>query len=62
MRRWAAAQDVTREVRPPQYAGGHHVESVYPEVIGPVSALSKPGAASGTDIGRVIQRVITLTQ
>lgn len=34
MRRWARAQDVTREVRPPRYDGGHHVESAYPEVIG----------------------------
>lgn len=34
MRRWAAAQDVTREVRPPRYAGGHHLESAYPDVIG----------------------------
>jgi hypothetical protein len=34
MRRWAAAQDVTREVRPPRYEGGHHLESAYPDVIG----------------------------
>lgn len=34
MRRWAAAQDVTREVRPPRYDGGRHLESAYPDVIG----------------------------
>ena len=34
MRRWARAQDVTREARPPRYRGGHRAESAYPEVIG----------------------------
>ena len=34
MRRWAAAQDVTREVRAPRYEGGHRLESAYPDVIG----------------------------